>query len=381
MSAQCGLWLVTLAMLWGGPLYALGLVPPFTDALLQHWYNRIYFAPSGVGYVADRHVLIRTLDAGRTWAEVPNPRHPPPSSIDRVAFLNESTFWIDGWGGLFRTTDGGQTFSQLVDEVRNLSDPARPLTTVGFSFIDADRGWAVAHDQWVRTTDGGQNWTTGHMFLPKYREVTHVLMFDAERGLAWGEVMVRSTNGGTNWRAPVQQAPPEAAEVRCIPAGFCVAVERPPTAAHFSTDFGETWRRTDTGIAAKKEPMADVQVVGMNDAVIVGQRELREYVVHEGRGPGVPTVTTRPSGPIVPDHAYLQRWDGTAWRRTEYPEIESFWAIHYVTATDVWASADTNGILHSTDGGQTWTFVPDYYRHVAARTPTPFVFPTPVPKP
>jgi len=373
-------WVVTLTILSASAACAQ-LVPPLRDSLLQHWYHQVYFAPSGVGYAADHEVLIRTLDSGHTWTEIANLRHTRLSSINRLAFLNESTFWIDGWGGLFRTTDRGQTFSKLGDEVRNLSYPGRSLDFVGFSFIDVNRGWAVAHNQWLRTTDGGQSWTTGYMFLPKSRAVTNVVMLNAERGLAFGEVTVRTTDGGTGWRAPVDRPPPTNAEVRCIPPGFCVAVERPPRAAHFTTDYGATWRRTETGIASKKEPMADVQAIGVNDAVIVGHRELREYVVHEGRGPGLPTVTTRPSGPIVPDHAYLQRWDGTQWRRTEYPEIETFWAIHFVTATDVWASADTNGLLHSTDGAQTWTFVPDYYRQIAALTPTmrPLVLPTPTP--
>ncbi|MFQ5666071.1 MAG: hypothetical protein ACE5I7_06520, partial [Candidatus Binatia bacterium] len=73
------------------------------------------------------------------------------------------------------------------------------------------------------------------------------------------------------------------------------------------------------------------------------------------------------------------RWNGSTWQRTDYPNIGRFWAIHYVTPTEVWASADTNGILHSTDGGRTWTFVPDYYRQAAARMPRPTPFYPPPP--
>jgi hypothetical protein len=95
----------------------------------------------------------------------------------------------------------------------------------------------------------------------------------------------------------------------------------------------------------------------------------------------VGTGTPIPAPP--PRRAFLVKWDGNTWQRTEYPDIEGFWTIHYVTPTEAWASADENGILHSTDGGQTWTFVPDYYRQIAALTPSPapFVFPTPAPTP
>jgi photosystem II stability/assembly factor-like uncharacterized protein len=349
---------------------------------MQHVYRWIYFGPSGTGYAADREVLIRTTDGGRTWAEVINIERDQRSFIYRLSFFDETTFLVYGWGGFYRTSDRGLTFTRLTATGPNLEDPTRTIGTGHAAFVDPQHGWEAAGRQYLRTTDGGQTWRAGYLFLPKGKEVSGVVMFDLQHGLALGSrFLVRTTDGGITWRAPIEQLPARNLEIRCVPAGFCIAVERPATTAYFTTDYGETWRATETGIAAEKEPMADLQAIGVNDAVIVGQRELREWEVERSQGPGLPPVVTRPSGPIVPDHAYLQRWDGTQWRRTEYPEIETFWAIHYVTATDVWASADTNGILHSTDGAQTWTFVPDYYRQIAALTPTmpPLVLPTPTP--
>jgi hypothetical protein len=43
--------------------------------------------------------------------------------------------------------------------------------------------------------------------------------------------------------------------------------------------------------------------------------------------------------------------------------------------------SDFSNIFRTIDGGQTWTTVQDYFRQIAALTPspTPFVFPTPSP--
>lgn len=365
----------------GSPDLCPAIGAPALERPLQHTYRWIYHSPSGVGYAADRNVLIRTLDAGNTWAEVLDSERDQRSFIYRVSFLDETTFLLYGWGGFYRSTDRGLTFNGLAATGPDLEQPTRSIGTGYASFVDVQHGWTVAGRQQLRTTDGGQNWKARYLFLPKGKEVDGVVMFDLQRGLAFGNrLIVRTTDGGDTWRITTEQVSVQ--DLRCLSAGCCIGMNsHMPEAAFLTSDYGETWRLTETGIATQKEPIADFQILGRDDAVIVGHRQLRQYVVHEGRGPGVPTVTTRPSGPIVPDHAYLQRWDGTQWRRTEYPDIETFWAIHYVTATDVWASADTNGLLHSTDGAQTWTFVPDYYRQIAALTPTmpPLVLPTPTP--
>jgi photosystem II stability/assembly factor-like uncharacterized protein len=142
--------------------------------------------------------------------------------------------------------------------------------------------------------------------------------------------------------------------------------------SYVTTDGGLTWQTTPTGLDPEKDDLNDLQAIAVNDAVLVGSHfdqtvaELRERV-----GTGT-RVRAR-----APSRGLLLRWNGSTWQRTEYPEFRQFWTIHYVNANDVWASADTNGLIRSSDGGRTWTFVPDYYHQMAALTPTrpPFVPP------
>ena len=178
--------LVTSTIVWLTPVYAQRLLPPPLERPLQHTYRWIYFAPSGTGYAADREVLIRTVDGGNTWTELIDIVRDERSFIYSVSFLNELTFLIYGWGGFYRTTDRGQSFTRLAATGRNLEDPTRPLGTGYAAFVDLQHGWAVAGDQHLRTVDGGQTWTTAYLFLPKHKEVDVIAMFDLQRGLALG---------------------------------------------------------------------------------------------------------------------------------------------------------------------------------------------------
>jgi photosystem II stability/assembly factor-like uncharacterized protein len=264
-----------------------------------------------------------------------------------------------------------------------LDNPARTDSVKeGFSFVDAQHGWALGNGQFLITQDGGVTWRRVRMYeeVAEPKQPMKLFMFDLQRGIAVGGLRVAQTvNGGVKW--DVVPNSPELHDVRCTRGGFCIGWSWPEVrAAYFSYDFGQTWQQTDPLLDPEKDDVHDVQLVGTNGAVIVGRHTPQKVFSLRNWDLRTPLPTPPPR---VPPRALLLRWNGTTWQRTEYPDIENLWTVHFVDQTNVWASADTNGILHSTDGAQTWTFVPDYYRQIAALTPTrpPFVPPTRVPTP
>ncbi len=131
------------------------------------------------------------------------------------------------------------------------------------------------------------------------------------------------------------------------------------------------------GLDMDRDEIAAFQVISANDVVLVG--------THNDQGRSERAVHSRTPVPTwPPDRGLLVRWNGTTWERRELQGVSELQAIHFVNSTEAWASADFNGIIHSTDGGQSWTFVPDYYRQAAARTPAPtplYIMATPPPTP
>ena len=353
--------------------------PPANDDLEQV-YEHIRFFPSGIGYVAGKYVLLRTDNGGSTWTELVDTYHDNRSPISDIQFVNESTIFLYGWSGFYRSTDSGRTFQPLKRNVHSIVTGGDDEVREGFSFVDAGHGWALGNEQLLITTDGGQTW--GH-WDTYTRFPSRLWMFNALRGIGVGAPhVIQTVDGGKTW----QEIPdsPYIDELSCVPAGFCVGrsggLDDPD--AYMTSDFGQTWQQTDTGLIRRHDDAYAIQAIAPGDAVLVGSHQENLPIVYHDVDLRTPLPTTPPGYKLGPPRGLLLRWNGTSWQRREYPEVEYFWAIDFVTSTDVWASADTNGILHSTDGGQTWVAVNDHYRQIYALTPQPTPwYLTPVPTP
>lgn len=143
------------------------------------------------------------------WTQFAN----SPSSTTRhddIYMLNSSTGWTArGRGGIFKTTDGGQTWVQKLNK-----------TDTHFrciSFLNASHGFAGnlgpgSYDASVTETnvlfetfDGGETWTNHPGFVEQgMLGVCTFNVLDSQTISAGGRVrgpayFIRSTDGGTNW--------------------------------------------------------------------------------------------------------------------------------------------------------------------------------------
>jgi photosystem II stability/assembly factor-like uncharacterized protein len=359
----------------GGDLFPKKNEPGCMNPELCNAFNQLYFSSPTKGYVMDDRNVFRTTDAGVTWVPVLGTASSHERRGGEIFFVNDSTFFVFSHPPL-RTTDAGRTFATLSDVApshRAKGATSRPSLLF---FQDAQHGWGKGDGAVVITTDGGQTWLTFDM-TTGLDPPTHMWMFDERQGLGIAHPrLLRTEDGGQRWK--VLPNTPELDQVRCGKSGFCVGEKFPDPVVHISADQGRTWQATQTGLDPERDTVRDIHIIAAGGAALVGTHAepasvLRNFDI---RTP-MPTVSTTPA----PPHAFLLRWDGSAWQRTDYPDIGTLRTVFYLTASDVWASADLNGLLRSSDGGQTWTFVPDYYRQIAALTPSepPFVSPTPPP--
>lgn len=371
--------MIFISFALAGGSRAQKIVPP-PPAELEQIYKWVWFAPNGTGYVASQYALVRTRDHGTTWNPVRETLREPIPGIRDILFVNESTFFVDGWRGIWRTTDGGNSFEEVPQRVTSIDDSTRTEEVgEGFFFLDADRGWALGNGQLLITKDAGQKWLQRRLRKRDFGsyEPESLWLFDAQHAIAVGaDHVFRTDDEGLHWAAVPNS--PRLDEVQCIPGGFCAGrTLRGVGVLHISSDAGKTWQAAPTGLDPDRDEVFAFQVIETESAVLVG--------LHNDQGRSERAVHSRTPVPTSPpDRGLLVRWNGTTWERHEYAEITRLRAIHFVSATEAWASADFNGIIHSTDGGQSWTFVPDYYRQAAARTPAPtplYIMATPPPTP
>ncbi|MGD9762755.1 MAG: WD40/YVTN/BNR-like repeat-containing protein [Candidatus Binatia bacterium] len=136
--------------------------------------------------------ILRTDDAGRTWAA--SPAHTTQHLYD-VDFVDRSHGWIVGRSGIIlHTADGGQTWRR--------QDGGAGKHLFGVDFADDNCGVAVG--DWgviVVTRDGGRTWEDRS--LGSDIILNDVSMLDCVRGWTVGErgTVLATSDGGRSWAA------------------------------------------------------------------------------------------------------------------------------------------------------------------------------------
>jgi photosystem II stability/assembly factor-like uncharacterized protein len=125
----------------------------------------------------ERPVLLMTGDGGSTWE-----LRPVPDACLALFFVNETTGWLVGRKGLYRSEEAGMAWRRI---------PA-PSGLLRVWFADERRGWAVGtHKAVYATTDGGSNWqrvpaADEVKTTPEYTAYVWIVFADAQRGMIVG---------------------------------------------------------------------------------------------------------------------------------------------------------------------------------------------------
>jgi photosystem II stability/assembly factor-like uncharacterized protein len=234
--------------------------------------------------------------------------------------------------GLYKTSDGGQSWSQLRPEWALLLGLAGDTLYVDFLFDDG----------LVKSTDGGQTWTPAST-LPA--DVFRVVADPRKPSRVWatGRTIYLSEDGGATWRAlarPKGSAKDLLSELAFEPAGqglyaaFTNGVFRSP-------DLGKTWQRGGR-VAGKAEL-------------------LRHLAVGAGNPPVLYAAT---------DNGLFRSLNrGNKWQRIGAVALKGHILDILTAGGRVYVSVEGAGIFYSSNQGATWTRgigSPPHTRHLAA---------------
>lgn len=336
-----------------------------------------------------KHLLLLAVGIALACVEMPDLRlcaeplqsadNPALGSVEDAAlhdivFVDRDFGWAVGQhGAILHTTDGGAHWH------RQHSGTNADLE--GVSFVDRQNGWAVggttrpylhtSQATLLRTTDGGQTWSAQLALIPA---MTGVKFFNAKQGVAWGRGsggdplgVFASDDGGRNWRSlavgptsswwcadfpdqrsgvvagpdgqfarlahgdalPIVRASaPDIHAVRFTAADLCWAVGAHGLIIH-SDDGGKTWQNHN------------VLPADLCDALTWNTIATQGAHVWIAGSPGTVILHSPDRGKTWQGHATGNRTP-----------------IHKLTFVDDshgWAVGALGTILHTNDGGQTWT--------------------------
>ena len=145
---------------------------------------------------ADGGRIYLTADGGENWGEVRRFTRPTDYLFD-LHFLDKSTGWAAGLAGLFRTVDGGESWSPLTNKGERLEGRA-------ITFVDESKGWLVGqHGVAMRTEDGGRSWSKVELPVPPQErpDLWDVFFVDDEQGWIAGAegTLLHTRDGGRTW--------------------------------------------------------------------------------------------------------------------------------------------------------------------------------------
>jgi len=261
-------------------------------------FDREAFNDEGVG-------VLKSTDGGNTWFqinnEIPNNEgnrfvgflemHPTEPHILFAASGNNAK----GMGGIFRTLDGGATWTKMLSEDN--------FTVVTLSPSNPNVIYAGSEGSFYRSVDFGQSWQK----------------LSNEEGGSWGPPGVRA---GFPISAVVDPDDPNTVFVNNYGGGNFI-----------STDGGESWENCSQGYTGAH--LHDIAVDRNNPALV--------YTI--GR-----------SGPFVSQNSGA-KWKGLAFNPASFPEWYAV-ALNPQNSQEVIISTEHEGVLlRSTDGGKTWAKV------------------------
>jgi len=343
-------------------------------------------------------------DGGGSW-------EPSPDGMYAFDFADDLTALAASDIGVHRSTDGGLTFDQV--HSGNALSVAYLTNSVAVGIVD---------DAFMRSTDGGMNWTAGDPAEGKSRlqrvtddvvlawgrtgmfpDYDDRILRSADAGQTWtdiGEVMpsgissltltdpgvvgadlagnmFHSGDAGLTWAqafvSPGQQpsflssAVPAFADGQTgyygYGAGFVIK----------STDGGTSWSQISSGTGKSLHDIARIpgggfMAVGDNGTVLTSDGT-SPWMVHE-----VPTTSNLvavqvidPLESVLTDDrglVYSSSDAGATWTPAgAAPGLSLAEDLHFVTPQDGWVigqSFSGGALYHTTNGGDSWTPVPDF---------------------
>lgn len=252
---------------------------------------------------------------------------PTKANLQDIAFTPDFKHgWLVGSEAtVLETTDGGQTWQEKRVELED-ENKAR-LTSVSFY---GKEGWIVGEPSvLLHTSDEGKTWSRIPLSakLPGSPLTITALADNCAEMTTNVGAIYRTTDGGQNWKAMVQEAVGVVRNIQRSDDGKYVAVSA-------KGNFYSTWEQ------------------GQN-AWTPHNRNSSRRVQNMGFSPDGNLWMLARGGQVQ----FSTSDNGEEWEKAIFPELSTSWGLldlAYRNSEEIWVAGGSGQLLSSFDGGKTW---------------------------
>jgi photosystem II stability/assembly factor-like uncharacterized protein len=300
------------------------------------------FTSPTIGWVSGGGVIVQTTDGSLHWTSQISIAS---SGVIGLTFADSQNGWATPWGGaVYHTSDGGAHWAQQT---------TAPRSAWGFALTPSDAVVGGLYNTGLSgTSDGGATWQSSTRAADDYYGTLNGLQFiNAATGWAVGSggEILATTDGGTTWAAQASSTTEDLSGVHFVDATDGWAVGDQGVIVH-TTDGGATWTAQTSGTSY------DLTGLTFTDAQN-GWATGQTFTEYDNYSSGVILHTTDGGQDWTTQYASTldvsTASDGTAFSAVAFADAQHGWAVGETQGSD--SSWNDTVIMHTTDGGATWT--------------------------
>ncbi|MHC1737385.1 MAG: YCF48-related protein [Ignavibacteriaceae bacterium] len=318
--------------------------------------TKFYFLNKDIGFAIGGPNVFKTINGGVIWQKI---NLGIGSDYTAVTIVNPDNIYISGKGGeMIRSMDGGSSWSSQLNGYTWTH-----LNNV--DFVNSQKGWVAGNSGCIlHSSDGGTNWEP--QSAGTLENILDIQFIDETSGFAAGGngTFLRTTDGGVNWQKIIVDS------AVTLQALFFVSMTNGWLAGRggkiYSTiDSGSSWTLQNSGITID---MKDIFFVGENTGWAIASKDWNNWILKTTNAGlewvpfSISTSTLKTiyfvdelTGWITEYQGVLKTTNsGQTWIHTQ---INNEWprTVYFLNPDTGFVASENGDILHSTDGGATWT--------------------------
>ncbi|RLD91682.1 MAG: hypothetical protein DRJ09_00295 [Bacteroidetes bacterium] len=339
--------------------------------------NDVFFINHDTGWIVGYYkIILRTTDGGEHWNRIISDSHHDlhffsvcfGDSLDGCAVGGGLS--SESPGLLMVTNDGGLTWTDKTPP------DAKSLNKV--TYINANTAWVSGNGQLYKTVDGGNSWTEHN--LVAYEHYNDIYFFDEQRGVLLVEDydMVRLTfDGGETWDSVAQIGLGSNTLLTSFSCGAynqLVAVGSEGTIAK-TVDGGITWQKLSKGQDLSFYSLGFFNA--LEGIATTGFWHGKMMRTHDGgytwvedtiidNGPFYRIFSENGDWFLLNENSQMMKSvdNGDSWILTDVPDtITTYYDLQFLDQDNGYMCGNHSVLVKTTDGGTTWqqvNFTDDY---------------------